>query len=684
MQKHEQELFDFLLERSGLSGQDSSKKSHLAKLVLTADPQMKTITPESIIKCLAVPVPGEKDLYYLPVTKQSLTKKFSFAVKEILKKMELGNEMLLRINEDRGYSKNTATHLSLPTLKKQKDGTELVVQVPITLTQVGSLLTEAKNEIISATSLMEKCMKILSSKTGTKTYNLTQVNLTRVNQTFLNSILSEVEKVLASKLSQENLSQVNYFYAKRTEYLSKETIAQFEGAKVAEEFKYMKNTVASGNVMVYPVDYEKLANVVIGLVSKWVSKSEPSSESSKAEKQSRQNIVPRENALDIIYRLVGRSVDDDELVDAVKSRLLPLVLPDLGLDYPVLPISYSELRRFFADIGGDKRLIPSSHTHSMANSTSIHLAIQAIKSSGLINQRLLFGMFKLLSDDSTLVHSNSSARKKLHYDFEISLIKSIDKSGIPILLNINNKATDQKSAAIILSTDAYSQIQDHELKRRFTRYHSSTAWGLVQKGAMSIGALIKMDKVVHLNDDVQTACDLISFVAEYYKWFSRVPLFKLKEDKDNAKKAENKELKKLEKAQLGLKSRVSSPSKISTTEQHTTHQPVSPVQQQQQSHLVSPLQSPGYQQQSQSQFEPSQQAPQSPKRFEPSQPSQQVQERPPLETVNARPSSVRSGLSGIGSFSSGNNQLPPLSPLQLPPQSSLQGRISTSKKRFWG
>jgi len=659
MQKHEQELLDFLLERSGLSGQDTSKKSHLAKLVLTADPDMKTITPESIEKYLAVQIPfanaSEQSLYYLPVTKQSLTKKFSFAVKEILKKMELGNEMLLRINEDRGYSKNPATHLS-----RFEDG----VKVPITLTQVGSLLTEAKNEIISATSLMEKCMKILSSKTGTKTYNLTQVNLTQVNQTFLDSILSEVEKVLKDKLSEKNLSQVNYFYAKRTRYLSRQEIAKYENPKVSEEFKYMKNTVASGNVMVYPVDYEKLANVVIGLVSKWVSKSEPSSESSKQERQNRQNFVSKESALNIIYSFTGTK-DLDELVDAIKSRLLPSVISYSESNHPVLPITYLELERFFVDIGGDMRLIPSSYTHNMANPAAIREAIQAIKSSGLINQRLLFGMFKLLSDDSTLVNKDSSARKKLHYDFELSLINSVDKSGNPILMNINNKATDQKSAAIILSTNAYSQIYNSELKSKFASYHSSTEWGLVQKGAMSIGALIKMDKIVHTNNTVQQACDLISFVAEYYKWFSRDSLLKLKEQKDNVKKAENKELKKQERDQLGIKSRVNSPSKVSTTEIHRVahhYEVTSPIQQQ--SEFVSPVVSPVYQQPQQflsSSFAQS--------------PVKVSNEQAPFETFTAeRAPSNRSNLKSLGSLRETDE-------LQSPTRQGIQSFGSRSNSR---
>ena len=542
MQKNEEKLFNYLLGKSGLNGGEAT--SHLAKLVLFADMDKKTLTDKDALKYKGVPIPNlnEDRLIYLPIKKQSLNKKFRFGVAEILKKQELGYDILQRINEDREYSKNPNAQLGYEIIENG-----VRVRKNVTRTDIRSFLSEVKNELLESISLRDKCEKILLAKSGSKTYNLTQVILTKVNHTFLESILSEVEIIVRNKINNDVLNLSKYFYEKRTRFLTRGEIFQTEGEKIAKEFKYTKNTVEFGFVPVYPVDYEKLSKLTVGLVAKWLSKSEPSSAASKGERAARMTGRSSEEILSEIRRYFGLNVDDDMLADAVREKLLSNSpgLHDDG-EMPLLSVNYDGLKRNFIKWGGDQRLVPSSHTASLEISQrSILDAIETIKSHGLSNQRLLFGMFKLLSDNATLTSGDPSARKKLSLELEVALIKSYDMHGKPMLLHINDKSIDNSESipAIILSKDAYKLIDNVELKEKFRQFYGDVS-GLVQKGALSIGALIKTEKGgqdIHKNPDVQHAIDLISYIAELYKWYSNEDIFQMKDKVAQEKKAVKKE-----------------------------------------------------------------------------------------------------------------------------------------------
>ena len=611
----------------------------LSKLVLIADPDQKIKVSNDFFKYLPTIIMDESEVlpngqyekiqpevFYLPVKKQNLGTKLSFAVSELITRLNLATELYVSM------AKGDIEGEKRIMYNTKEDG--VLVQKNFTLSQIKSIMSDIKSDISRAITLQTKCMKIYSKKGGGKSYRLSQVTLSKVNSDFLSLLKNMVSQILMKSLQSDSNLKTNllYFYEKRVNFLESNKIKFYEGSNA--EIKYEKKTISGEKTLIFPVDYESLANLISGLIAKWVSKSVPSSGTASSERSERMARLGssleaysdvRNSIIEYIRSVlnVDTGVDNSDLSQTFQNSAFLYSEPNNGVYNTKYNVNY--LLELYQNLGGDTSVIPPSFqiigdiNDSQNPLTLLSNSFDSI--FDISNQRLMYALFKVVSDNSTLT-TGASARKRLPVELENILLSIKDKNNSSILLNINKvKSTNSinsNDSALILSESAFDSIDEQNLRKSFQNYHSNSNYGILQKGIMTLTSLVKTGKSLDLTkeeiDQTQKQISLISFFCEYYKWSNREALTKIKDEKANEKANEQKRLKKSRKSTTSLGSPITS----FETNQQAQSPPMFPNQQAQSppmfpnqqaqsppmynQHAQSPLMLPTQQTRSQSMF----------------------------------------------------------------------------------
>lgn len=540
LEKNEQEVFDYLYKKSGL--ETGTVSSFFATLLLVADPDGKTANPVDAAAVGAIEIPGFPGTFYIPLKKLILSKRAKFSMHEILKRLATANLI------ERKFITSLANGAKLMYNGK-------AINHPI----ITSFRSEVQAELLSVPGILGDIYGLLTSKAGTTNYNIGQIVLSTATPGFLGQLFESL-KPIVNKINESNAS---YLFAKETRFLTYEEIYAVEGPAAANEAankKTFQKNGKKGSYIVYPVAYEKVANLVTGLISKWLSKSTTrSTDSSALELENRiARIGGAQNGparLDQIKQRLGLGgVENDKLASEVSKRLLPVNLPvqaggSLHDQFNAFVTfansnlaSYDLLLELFDVLGGDDRILPPVFS-SFSKSQAIE-ALNYISSNNLFNERLMFAVFKLLGDDITVSGDYFLARKQLPAALEDALLT------IPRIETINKKSEGtggRVAPSLILSDRAFSRIANTPLGAAFAGAHSSSGYGYVQKGTMSISSLIrgegnkKLDVSIQSGDyptikAISDAINIIAFASALYKWQTQGKIDELHDIADKAKK----------------------------------------------------------------------------------------------------------------------------------------------------
>ena len=518
MDKTTQEVYDFLMEES------SSKKhgSTLAEIILIADPEFKQKGFD--LKAISLPV------------------RLRHAIKEILHRLDAAQELETAVRLGRiEHDELTLPHLVNP------DNTKILITLPM----VTSVKSEAKNELIALPVLMSRVYGILGSRRGVPTYGNGQIILFGVDSQFLNGMIESLRPIV-------NGGHINYANAELL--YEQETMGNVSfdthGNKVIS-LGFHKST--SGIVTDYPNAYEKVSNLIAGLVSKWVNQKDLTKLSASAREEHDTRLArfggSREQALERInsvfsQQLVG--LDNGEWSETIHKALMPKHVVNLPIPYNAAQGQLS-LIGFYMSIGGDSRMLPALRHSLSANEVSA--ALTTISSGAnrkqLISERFMFGAFKFLGLESTINSTKFSARKVIPYELERALVQIKGRDNQLVLLDINKVGGKIGTESFILSDAVWSDPNTPKLiKDKFENYHSATASGYVQKGTMSLSSLVRTDDK---KDDsyantpgaaeVFKAIDILSFASTLFKYSQQGHVDKLKSDDKKQKASDKKKAK---------------------------------------------------------------------------------------------------------------------------------------------
>ncbi|MEI6088772.1 MAG: hypothetical protein WCR66_14365 [Bacteroidota bacterium] len=538
MERNEQQVFEYLLNKSGLNSQDG-EGSFFSKLLLLADPDGKLLDQASFNKInpMTIPNTAGEQLYYIPLKYLSLSRRLKHAITELESRYNDAHILASKIRYGGAIKLN------------QTDADGKPVSVNITVTK--SVLSEAKHELKSMAVIINDIYGLLSSKAGTTNYSLQQIILSNANQGFMQSLVGPSGS-LRSILSNVIFQNVDYLIKKETEFLNFSEIGQYEGVAAmakAQKANYQKKG-RKNTYTVFPVAYEKVADLVASLIKKWLRTSKPSSDSSQIEENNRLKKVGGKRAADLVpfvYQQLG--INPDVSVSDLPEKVIEVALP---VDWTPTngkntPFPIGTLVSIYEHLGGDSRVLPpvvSIVSGNQFNSKTLSNALDTISKASAFNERFMFAAFKLLGLDATVGSNFFTSRKPLPLEIELALL---NVNGIDL---INKASSDTPS--LIISDEAFRQITPGtDLYEHFVSRHAEKSQsGYVQKGSMSISSLIrggakKVDVSYGTNIfsqavDINKAIDLLSFASDLYKFQSIQQVDALKKERDTFLKEEKK------------------------------------------------------------------------------------------------------------------------------------------------
>lgn len=572
LDKNEKAVYDYLHHLAGfdkssdeaaLLGEEESEEkprsnSFFAKLVLLADPDGKTLLPQNRQATEAIRVDNERneEIFYLPLKRLGLTKRFTFAIDAIVRRLEDANDFYSKVKISQLYPSNSNSKITFTS----SEGNLETINLPV----ITSLITEAKHELRSIPIIIDTIYGILASKAGTINYNTAQLTLFKAQKLFLAGIIPALENII----DKIDYSSKDLVYSRLTTFVG--------ASKTFTEGKLGRRTI-------YPEDYERAVKLLAGIINKWLvtdtSRISPSAEnerSNRLARLARAGSTP-DSALSNLRKTlnIGATIENDSLAAEVIKKLTPTYLPD-----DTLPMSYEQVSQLFLSFGGDSNMLPA-----LTRNITVQLAHEAlnyIRGQGFVNSRFMFAAFKLLGVDDSVTESQGgifASRKTLPFDLEVALYNTKDNNGNSVLLSINKAApifmgmidqstglyVEKSSPSLIVSDNLYNRFSTSDIAfaEAFAQRHTAGKSGYVQKGTLSISSLIQegsgKSEMVEYNlngsftsdgqifSSIKEAINIISFAAILYKYQTQPSIDKVvskikksKKISENAAKEQNR------------------------------------------------------------------------------------------------------------------------------------------------
>jgi len=505
--KGEDKLFLFLKKIAGYTaysydenGKPIYKKLMLAKLLLSADPQSKKLSPTDRMRRredFGVPIETDSyvtNYYYLPLNKVSLSTRFNFAIKFLFQQLEVIQKLEIFINQNR--------------LEKKED--PKIGETKITLQKIVSLKSEVKTEFQALYPVIEQINGYLSLKRGTVNYNNSQIILFPANRNFIRAMLGEVLRIVQS-------INPDIFQKASKELFILET-------SFKNNVHLTKRSIKDGYVTNYPPSYEKLVDLIVSKITKMCSEI---SKGTSVDSASNESLI-RNAAFELG---VNANLDLSEIPSQIVEKVLPLKLPPgQNLFY------YDNLIAIYANIGGDTRMVPP--IFSEISIQNVFEAIDFLSENEYINERFIFATFKFLSLYSSVVTRTFSPRKKISEKLEYDLINLVNGAGTPILSLLGAPG---KQPSLTLSPKAYTQA--NPLIKGSVLQGTQFDYGFVQKFTMKMSSLVrtipkKNDSFINL--DISNAITVLSYASSVYKFINQPFIDSLKKERDVAIKNQKK------------------------------------------------------------------------------------------------------------------------------------------------